>query len=276
MTVTFKKIAAFKVRPVNNGTKKSDRNRYCGPAVLSIMSGITTGDASRLIRSIFTQVHAVKGTSDHQIKTAFKHLGIDMSRVSYRGAGLTASDSPTLARWLRDTTSDRTAGRVFLVSAGWHWQIITGRRYICGIVKELISIRDKRVKRRARVRDVYELTPIAADGKIRIPLIEQPKSRKAPDCYRRVRKLIQENADIELKYCIEHFGFGNDTVKWVEVCGSVDDFIDQAGDDINHLAHEDADEVNDGRACYSWDEVEYMMLKIISFVDKYNLRREAA
>lgn len=270
MTVTFKKIAAFKVRPVNNGTKKSDRNRYCGPAVLSIMSGITTGDASRLIRSIFTQVHAVKGTSDHQIKIAFKHLGIDMSRVSYRGAGLTASDSPTLARWLKDTTSERTAGRVFLVSAGRHWQIITGRRYICGIVKELISIRDKRVKRRARVRDVYELTPIAADGKIRIPFIEQPKSRKAPDCYRRVRKLIADNPDVGLSYDIE---YGYETNYWVN--SSLDQLIYELVEDSSHPARHDAEANNDGRFCYDWDEVEDCMIGLVEFHKRWgHLKRE--
>jgi len=273
MSLIVKKVAAFKVRPVNHGTAKRDKNRYCGPAVLSIMSGITTGDASRLIRSLFPQVHAVRGTSDYQIQMAYKELGIRMSRVSY---GITDSKKPTLAGWLKGTVVERTAGRVFLVAAGNHWQIITGRRYICGIVKELVSVRDKRVKRRARVSGVYELTPIAEDGKIRVPVIEKPKCRKSHSAYSRVRKLIAQNADIGLGYDVERSWTHGDTQYWVHVCDNVEDFIYGAVKDDDSPAREDAFEVNDGRCCYSWDEVEDRMTEIVEFVDKYNLRKAAA
>ena len=147
MTIQVHTLAAFKVRPVNNGTKKADRNRYCGPAVLSAMSGITTADASRLIRTLFPDVRSVRGTSAGQINKAFDALGINMDVVAYR----TGTSNPTLAGWLKQTVSERTPGRVFLLVAGNHWQIVTGRRYVCGIVKDVVSIKDKRIKRRARV-----------------------------------------------------------------------------------------------------------------------------
>ena len=35
---------------VNHGTAKRDKNRYCGPAVISALTGITTAEAARRIR----------------------------------------------------------------------------------------------------------------------------------------------------------------------------------------------------------------------------------
>ena len=115
---------SFKIRPINHGTVRADRNRYCGPAVISAITGICTGDAAR------------------------QTMGFSLDR----------STGPTLAAWLKATVKDRTADRVFLIVSGWHWQLVQGRRYVCGLTSEIVSIKDKRVKRRARVADVYELT----------------------------------------------------------------------------------------------------------------------
>ena len=264
MTLTALKHAAFKVRSVNHGTKKTDKNRYCGPAVLSIMSGITTGEASRLIRNLFPTVHAVRGTSSHQVKVAYENLGIRMSRVSYRTSN---ASKPTLTGWLRQTVEERTAGRVFLGVAGNHWQIITGRRYICGIVKELVSIKDKQVKRRARVSEVYELTPIASDGKIRInlDLIAKPQSKKRDACYNRVQKLISDNPDVGLSYDVER-GY-HDTQYWVN--SDLDELIYELVKDSDHPACADAEANNDGRCCYDWYEVEQCMLELVTFHEKW-------
>ena len=70
---------------------------------------------------------------------------------------LNRTDGVTLAGWLKHTVKDRDANRVFLIVAGWHWQLVQGRRYVCGLTGDIVSIRDKRVKRRARVAEVYEL-----------------------------------------------------------------------------------------------------------------------
>jgi len=77
--------------------------------------------------------------------------------ASLYGAHFNRSNGITLARWLKLSVKHRTEGRVFLVVAGWHWQLISGRRYTCGRIRDIVSIRDKRVKRRARVAEVYEL-----------------------------------------------------------------------------------------------------------------------
>ena len=48
----------IKIKAVNNST--SDVNNYCGPAVISAVTGMTTGEAARLIRHVSGQ-KMVKG-----------------------------------------------------------------------------------------------------------------------------------------------------------------------------------------------------------------------
>jgi hypothetical protein len=124
-------------------------NRYCGPAVISILTGMTTNAAADKIR--WRSGRIVRGVYIHDLVAALKDCG-----WRYR-EWKSCPVKPTLAQWLKDTKARRTSGRIYLVLAGSHYQIITGRRYICGRVGELVSVRDKRVKRRARVSQWLEL-----------------------------------------------------------------------------------------------------------------------
>ena len=135
-------------------TDGKDKNRYCGPSVISAVTKLTTGEAARLIRKT-SGLRKVTGTHTHELVRALQACNIRMEYRDY--PGLNRTTGPTLAAWLRMSKGDRTPGRVFLVSAGWHWQLVSGRRYTCGRIREIVSIKDKRVKRRARVSDVYEL-----------------------------------------------------------------------------------------------------------------------
>lgn len=126
-------------------------NTFCGPAVVSFLTGIDTGEAAALIRRR-TGLRSVKGTNAHEIIGTLEALGIE---AKYMPSG--KAKAPTLARWLADSKEIRTAGRMYLIAAGHHWQLVSGRRYACGRVGEVCSIRDKRVKRRARVTGVWEL-----------------------------------------------------------------------------------------------------------------------
>ena len=130
--------------PVNTG------NRYCGPAVISALANIGTAEAAAVIRSV-THQRSVRGTSYYGCTEALRRLG-------FSTVGLQVDGKPTLAGWLKASKSIRTAGRVFLVCAGSHFLLISGRRYVCGIVKDVVSVRDKRVKRRARVAKVWEVS----------------------------------------------------------------------------------------------------------------------
>lgn len=139
----------LKFQPATHG---KDKNRYCGPAVISCLTGMTTGEAARLIRSV-TGRASVKGTHSYELKDALRRCGVEMKPLPV--AGVVANKRPTLAAWLRATKDLRRPGLVLLVSAGHHWQLISGRRYVCGRLAEVVSVRDARVKRRARVRAVY-------------------------------------------------------------------------------------------------------------------------
>jgi len=148
----------LKIRAIDDG---NDKNRYCGPSVISAVTSLTTGEAARLIRKQTGQ-KMVKGSSSSEIKRALEACNIDVRPYRVYDANklamrLSRKKGPTLAAWLKLSKSDRTSNRVFLLVAGWHWQLVSGRRYTCGRIREIVSIKDKRVKRRARVAEAYEL-----------------------------------------------------------------------------------------------------------------------
>jgi len=155
----------MKIKPVT--IKVTDQNRYCGPAVISAVTGMNTGEAARLIRSISGQ-KSVKGSFTIHVRRALELCGIESHRRNH-------TPKSTLAAWLKENKSIRTTGRVFLIVAGNHFQLIEGRRYVCGRTRDIVSIKDKQVKRRARIEDVYELK---ANGKITIP--DQARKPKQP------------------------------------------------------------------------------------------------
>ena len=158
-----------------------------------------------------------------------------------------------------------------MIVAGNHWQIVTGRRYICGIVGDLVSIKDKRVKRRARVTEVFELDPRNSDGKVRVPshLLEAPKSRNSHHSYNRVRSKINKYENLGLGYDLDRIGYGNETQKWVYCDDEWENFIYHCHKNDDHPANKDAFELSDGRCCYDWSEVDDVMETMIKFATKW-------
>ncbi len=151
----------MKIKAVNNST--SDRNRYCGPAVISAVTGMVTGEAARLIRHVSGQ-RKVTGSYAHHVIRALKLCNVGYN--SNKFFGLDTKRQPTLAQWLKSSKDIRTSGRVFLIVAGNHFQLVEGRRYVCGRTKDVVSVRSKLVKRRCRVETVHELIN---EGRIQIP-----------------------------------------------------------------------------------------------------------
>jgi len=173
----------MKIHPVIKPRNKSRHNRYCGPCALSILTGQDTGQCASIIR-LLSGVHAVTGTSAGQIFNALNWFGYRVDKAHYPtlmqegewDTGARASNGehaesstiearknwkkcPTLASWLKQTKDIRTTGRVFLVCAGWHWQVISGRRYACGLTQDIVSVR-KAPHRRARVTGVWEIMKV--------------------------------------------------------------------------------------------------------------------
>ena len=153
----------LRIKPVNHGSSKRDKNRYCGPAVISAITGITTGEAAAQLRA-FSNRRMITGTGTWEVQNILLKNGIRMRDVRhYWDVKFNRTDGITLAGWLKASQKERYKAcnepckPVFLIVAGWHWQLVQGRRYVCVRTKEIVSIRDKRVKRRARVAEVYEL-----------------------------------------------------------------------------------------------------------------------
>jgi hypothetical protein len=134
------------IKPV---TRKKGGNRFCGPAVLSSLTGLDTDTTAALVRHLSGK-RQVTGTSTAQVNKVLTACGFRLEQHK-------VLQKPTLARWLVDNVEHRTPGRVFLLVAGNHWQLVEGRRYVCGITVEIVSVRDDKVKRRARVTEVYEV-----------------------------------------------------------------------------------------------------------------------
>lgn len=172
----------LKLHAVNHGTKATDKNRYCGPSAISAVTGLTTGEAARLIRSI-TGKASVKGTHASELIGAFAKCNIEVLSVRC------VSGESTLGQWLKDSSQLR-GDDVFLVSAGHHWQLVQGRKYVCGLTTEVVSQRDRRVKRRAKVKSVYRLT---ASGKIEKPAAAEKPKAAVNESYLEFRKYCKDH-----------------------------------------------------------------------------------
>ena len=210
------------------------KNRYCGPAAISAITGASTDDAAYAIRQKSGQRY-VKGSACNHVLAALRDSGVFGEQV-WPIKGLTyREENITFAQWRRHSKKDRKAGVVFLVVAGNHYQVVSGRKATCGRLREIVSIADKRLKQRARVYAVWKLN---APTKITPPV--QPKRTK--DRYASARAKARR---LEKKHgCridVEYMGPDYGTDYWV------------FGPD--HLEeHEDYPYGGD-HICYDWDDV---------------------
>jgi len=224
------------LKPLNRG--RGD-NRYCGPAVVSFVTGLNTSDVARLIRERNGRT-AVRGTYRADLLHVFKLAGYEMRGVFVEKAN---GRHPTLARWLKDSKGIRTPGRVFLVLAGHHWQLITGRRYACGIVGKVVSIRDERVARRARVASVLEIVEMpdrAGKMKTLKQRLDADRAYQKADrtAYQKAQRLARElGATIE----VDSYP-GSRNQYWLDLPPELDALFEDGHLDLT-------------RTCYDWDEV---------------------
>ena len=242
-------MAKLKLKTIVDG---KDKNRYCGPSAISALTDLTTGQAARLIRKQHGR-SSIRGSYTHEVLDALRACNIKADRWRQEGVRLNRTNGPTLAAWLRLTKKDRTPGRIFLLIAGWHWQLISGRRYTCGRIRDIVSIRDKRVKRRARVCEVWELT---SDNVTKPDIdVSKPKSKSNP-AYYQIKKLVKQYPEFGLTYEIEHpRGNGYSTNHyWAEMSS-----------ELENLAFEMNHELQDEHGCEGIDEVLDRMEEMVAF-----------
>lgn len=172
------------LKPVKRAAK--GHNRFCGPAALSIIAGIDTAEASAVIRHV-SRKRSVQGTSNWEVLQSLALLGFKASSAA-KVDPLNLKSNPTLAAWLKRDERDGKA--LYLIAAGHHWQVVQGRRFCCGITKDIVSIRDAKVKRRARISGVWK---IEHDRKVALADV-LPAKVKVKDTEATVRRKARELA----------------------------------------------------------------------------------
>ena len=197
----------MKIHELNRGPKD---NRYCGPAAFSFLTGMNTSDASLVFRH-FYGLYRVRGLATRHLVGALREAGLECRRKMLDG-------KPTLAQWLRESKGDRTAGRVFLIVAGNHFQIVTGRKYACGRIGAIVGLSDKRIKKRCRVENVFEVIP-ASDHRARLTQLnrniaglkshKRTESDQVASARRRTKKIANEWG-IEIE--VDDFGGGSKSI----------------------------------------------------------------
>ena len=237
-------MAKIQLKAITDG---KDKNRFCGPSVISALTDLTTGEAARLIRQQ-TGKKCVMGTHTSEVLNALRACNIEATRWSQKGVRLNRTTGPTLTGWLRLSKADRTPGRVFLIAAGHHWQLISGRRFTCGRIREIVSIKDKQVKRRARVAEVFELT---SDNVTRPDIdVSKPKTKSNP-AYYQIKKMVKQYPEFGLSYerdDIGNFGY------WVAMSEALEDY-----------ASETQHELCDCHGCDGIEEVVSRMKDMVAF-----------
>ena len=186
------------LKPVKRAAK--GHNRFCGPAALSIIAGIDTAEAAAVIRNV-NRKRSVTGTYDWEIIKSLNLLGYNVASAAKLNP-LKPKDNPTLAGWLK---SDARDGRtLYLVAAGNHWLVVQGRRYCCGKTSEIVSIRDEKVKRRARVTAVYR---IEQERKVAVSEVLPAKVKDTEATVRRKARALAAKHGIEIE-TYRSYGFG--------------------------------------------------------------------
>ncbi len=212
-------------------------NRWCGPGAIAILTGVTTDDASRMIRAI-TGKRSCTGTSTCIIRNVLRKCGIDSNRVEHYGGGR----KPTLNQWVE---SGRSQGGTFLVVAGNHFQIITGDLFVDNQVKELTAFEDLKKGKRRRVEETFRLH--CPDG-VEIPTHINRKlvcgeklkqERNAAASWRRKARALAKKLDVTI-----------DTNDWRD--------LEQLWVWVSNAfaaKHGDPWEEGEGHCRFSWDEV---------------------
>jgi hypothetical protein len=222
------------LKPVKRAAK--GHNRFCGPAALSIIAGVDTAEASAVIRHV-SRKRSVQGTSNWEILRSLALLGFKASSAA-KVDPLNLKSNPTLAAWLKRDERDSKA--LYLIAAGHHWQVVQGRRFCCGLTKDIVSIRDEKVKRRARISGVWK---IEHDRKVALAevLPAKVKVKDTEATVRRKARALAAKHGIEIE--AERLWDGGEYYTRIIVWGQSDICDDEARDPFlgDHYADDWAD-----------------------------------
>ena len=130
----------------------SGRNRYCGPAALSIIAGIDSKQAAALLRLVSGR-RFIKSASYGAVLGALSRLGYLPKPWQFNRA----LKRPSFAAWCRDER--RRPDCTYLVEAGHHYRVVSGRQVCCSVTQKPVFI-GRSPLRRARVNAVWTITKV--------------------------------------------------------------------------------------------------------------------
>ena len=193
----------MKIKAVNKGN-----NTYCGPAVVSSLTGLNTDQAAQLIRE-YGGRRSVKGCYTHEVRGALAEIGLSTHRIPAEGL--------TLNQWHRKHIyKAHNFNDVFLVVAGDHFQLIKGYRFICGQTLVPVPFKtDRRVHRRARVKDAYVVSGKLALGG-RKPHTIKPRTTPRKPSFTTEMYGAQWGFEIEKEYSLDSAPYYVLAPQWVE------------------------------------------------------------
>ena len=237
------------LKPVKRAAK--GHNRFCGPAALSIIAGIDTAEAAAVIRQV-SRKRSVTGTSNWEILRSLSLLGFKASSAA-KVDPLNRKKNPTLAGWLDG--DERDGQSLYLIAAGYHWQVVQGRRFCCGVTKDIVSTRNAKVKRRARISGVWK---IECERKVALAevLPAKPKRDTSDDGVRAKAKRLAKQYNIEIE--VDARGHGPERDVTITVWGPTW---------APHLDEETVDPFYDNHITYDWREALELVEGYVKLID---------
>lgn len=160
----------FKMRDVKQTT-----NTFCGPAVISSLTGIPTCKAEKYVKQLTDETN-VKGMWTRDLLKVLQVFGIHATSEGLGNVGR------SLKYFLFD--SDRDRDEIYLVTSGRHFQLVKGMRFVCGITREMVSVNNPKVRTRTLVSEVYKLS---AHKQLTLPKVEE--------VFKKERSLRQSSKD---------------------------------------------------------------------------------
>ena len=124
------------------------KQRWCGPAAIAAIAGVTTDNAAALIRRLERR-RMVTHTNIVEVSHALHELGFVIDRA------LRPCDGIPFRRWQNETYLERRDG-VYLFSSGRHWRVIQSGLTVCGIQRQVGSW-NLGPKPGAKVRDAWHI-----------------------------------------------------------------------------------------------------------------------
>ena len=177
------------------------KNRWCGPGAISLLTGMSTDEASRLARS-FTLSTKCTYMTHRTMLQCLDECNLNPNLFD-RYEHIPTRKRPTLNQWRKQFKNDLRLKEqgydVFLVSAGNHYQILQGDFFVDNIVKDPILFDEMKKGKGRRVRKVWKI--YMKKGKdIQIPTVAKDNPQKRNSIKGKVKRLAKKmNMDLEIE-----------------------------------------------------------------------------